>query len=450
MDGGRVEFSATPSSFHDPSLPTAIRTGLRLPGRRLEPRKHSKETFEQAAEPTAKKKRNLHEENRHTEGNGNSSKKKRSPRRPAPGGAQPGRQRRRAATTAPGLADLIVNQIAEEQANIVTDPLLERAGRTIAATRRPMCAATCSRTTDRTAAIGGVGHGRTCKTKPGRSPTPTVGRAALLHQQHLQPRRRPLRRRRRAGPALHLANPVNASEIVGFDGMESTVSLIEGRGVRPERAADEDLRDLHLELRRRHRSHQGYAPGAPPCEAPWLSPCAASVFHSYQYGGTYKVDAHGHRRRRQRRLRRHTNSPSSARRQPGSGRGGSGAAPGRPGQRSASGSGTTGACGTPPIVAAPRSSRQVAAQRAAQGRSRSATRSTSRSPGTSRCCSPRSLARKLQHQRHRRHRAGPPARPPQLVIAKAILVTTKGGHSTVTIQLSKRTAAACATRTRSR
>ena len=27
----------------------------------------------------------------------------------------------------------------------------------------------------------------------------------------------------------------------------------------------------------------------PPCEKPWLAPCAASAFHSYQYGGTYEV-----------------------------------------------------------------------------------------------------------------------------------------------------------------
>jgi hypothetical protein len=42
---------------------------------------------------------------------------------------------------------------------------------------------------------------------------------------------------------------------------------------------------------------KGYAPGAPsrnspettPCQLPWLSPCAASAFHSYAYGGKYQV-----------------------------------------------------------------------------------------------------------------------------------------------------------------
>ena len=41
----------------------------------------------------------------------------------------------------------------------------------------------------------------------------------------------------------------------------------------------------------------GLAPGAPslnspetsPCELPWEAPCAASTFHSYRYGGTYNV-----------------------------------------------------------------------------------------------------------------------------------------------------------------
>src|ERR1700726_3889668 len=41
----------------------------------------------------------------------------------------------------------------------------------------------------------------------------------------------------------------------------------------------------------------GFAPGSPsenspatsPCAAPWIAPCAASTFHSYQYGGTYQA-----------------------------------------------------------------------------------------------------------------------------------------------------------------
>ena len=31
------------------------------------------------------------------------------------------------------------------------------------------------------------------------------------------------------------------------------------------------------------------SPESTPCESPWLSPCAASAFHTYQYGGTYDV-----------------------------------------------------------------------------------------------------------------------------------------------------------------
>ena len=34
---------------------------------------------------------------------------------------------------------------------------------------------------------------------------------------------------------------------------------------------------------------KGFAPGAPLCETPWLSPCAASIFHSYQYRCTCSV-----------------------------------------------------------------------------------------------------------------------------------------------------------------
>ncbi len=52
-----------------------------------------------------------------------SDRKRAPPQRPAHRGAQPGRTRRRRRLRA-GLSDVIVNQIAEEQANIVTDPLL--------------------------------------------------------------------------------------------------------------------------------------------------------------------------------------------------------------------------------------------------------------------------------------------------------------------------------------
>ena len=82
---------------------------------------------------------------------------------------------------------------------------------------------------------------------------------------------------------------MNTGEIVGFDGMESDIDLNASVNFSARACPSADLRDLHLELRRRHPRVTGFAPGAPLCEAPWLSPCAASVFHAYTYGGAYTV-----------------------------------------------------------------------------------------------------------------------------------------------------------------
>lgn len=87
-------------------------------------------------------------------------------------------------------------------------------------------------------------------------------------------------------PGFTAPNPVNAGEVVGFDGMESVISL--------------DWAGLTLGSTGRYATFRwnfgdgtpevsGYAPGAPACTAPWLSPCAGSVFHTFKSGGTYPV-----------------------------------------------------------------------------------------------------------------------------------------------------------------
>jgi hypothetical protein len=87
-----------------------------------------------------------------------------------------------------------------------------------------------------------------------------------------------------------------SGEIIGFDGMESDITLnqgttYEGGVAKPTYPVYEwNFGDGTPVVK-------GYAPGAssgnPPetslCEAPWLKPCAGAVFHSYTYGGTYEV-----------------------------------------------------------------------------------------------------------------------------------------------------------------
>jgi hypothetical protein len=92
-------------------------------------------------------------------------------------------------------------------------------------------------------------------------------------------------------------NPVNANELVGFDGMESDVTLNAGFGFSPTGVPQPTYATYTWNFGDGSAPVSGYAPGAPsvnspgvsPCAAPWEAPCAASAFHSYQYGGTYEV-----------------------------------------------------------------------------------------------------------------------------------------------------------------
>lgn len=88
---------------------------------------------------------------------------------------------------------------------------------------------------------------------------------------------------------------VNAGEIVGFNGMESNITLDEGTAyLAGKPTATYPTYEWSFGD---GTTVKGYAPGAPsknspettPCQLPWLSPCAASAFHSYTYGGAYQV-----------------------------------------------------------------------------------------------------------------------------------------------------------------
>jgi hypothetical protein len=90
-------------------------------------------------------------------------------------------------------------------------------------------------------------------------------------------------------PRFTSPNPVKSSQIVAFDGMESSVSLLEGEAFGPSGPPTKTYATFSWNFGDGTPEVKGFAPGAPLCEAPWLSPCAASAFHSYQYGGTYTV-----------------------------------------------------------------------------------------------------------------------------------------------------------------
>ncbi len=197
-----------------------------------------------------------------------------------------------------GLADLIVNQIAVEQQNIVTDPLLN-------AWQDPEgkeATDECRNYFTRASEIGGSVSANEL-TGAGTLTNQTIDKhnyylndAFDLAAEKLPYPGVPCVPGIDLLPHFTAPNPVNAGEIVGFDGMESDITLnwgteyVAGGETKPTYALYKwNFGDGSPEV-------TGYAPGSPPgdppttlCEQPWRAPCASSAFHSYQYGGTYQV-----------------------------------------------------------------------------------------------------------------------------------------------------------------
>jgi hypothetical protein len=188
-----------------------------------------------------------------------------------------------------GLADLIINQIAVQQQNIVTDPLLNSWHDLIG-----------NEATDECRNFFAFAEGG------GSTANPDTGAGTLYNQQisgHLYYLNdafnlAALKLNYPGVPCLHgidlepeftAPNTVNAGDTVSFDAGESNITLeansvfTESGEAKPHYAvAKWNFGDGTPEV-------SGSAPGSPPCEEPWLSPCAESVFHAYQYGGAYTV-----------------------------------------------------------------------------------------------------------------------------------------------------------------
>ncbi len=201
-----------------------------------------------------------------------------------------------------GLADLIVGQIASEQQNIVTDPLLNAWQ-----THAPG---------------GGEGGGNEATDLCRDFFTPTLGgeakkqegtEAGTLYNEELYGGRYylnnafdlaavrvgypgvPCLKSVSLAPEFTSPARVNAGEVVGFDGMESDIVLdagtayAEGKPVTTYPTFEWSFGD--------GTTVKGLAPSAPfashptsePCEESPLDACAGSAFHTYAYGGTYEV-----------------------------------------------------------------------------------------------------------------------------------------------------------------
>ncbi len=244
-------------------------------------------------------------------------------------------------------------------------------------------------------------------------------------------------------PAFTGPSTINAGDLASFNGQESDITLDWGRSFSTSGEPQVTYPTYTWDFGDGSADVSGYAPGAnspgvPPCSSPWLSPCAAGVFHSYQYGGTYQVtltvkDVAGN-------VASVANAVNVI--------GPEAPAPGGGAGEGANGSGnTTGSTTAPggstqttpgPIVKATASSTSLAATL----RKGLAIRYTvsEQVAGHFEVLLPTKLARHLGIRGSAAHGL-PAGTAPSLVIAHAILVTTKAGHNTVHIKFSKATAA---------
>lgn len=329
-----------------------------------------------------------------------------------------------------GLADLIINQAAQEQENTITDPLLngwqDPAGHEVTDECRNFFASTAG--FEKTGIEGNV-------------KADLLTEAGTLSNQHLGSgsyyinNTYSLSKHGCVGgvglvPRFTSPNPVNSNEIVDFDGMESTVGLIEGLGFAASGPPSATYATFSWNFGDGTPEVKGYAPGAPTCEAPWLSPCAASVFHAYQYGGQYTVklritDVAGNITEVSHEVTV-DGPPAPA---PGSMSGSNGSTTGS----------TGGAKGGPGAIVNPLAQAAVLSRSLHTSLKKGLTVRYSvneQVAGHFEVLISRSLAKRLKL-------GGAPATglpagtPPQLMIAKAVLITTKGGHGTVQIKFSK-------------
>ncbi len=347
-----------------------------------------------------------------------------------------------------GLSDLIINQLSLEQQNMVTDPLLnawqdehkyentDECRFLFGATRGGSSSANpetgAGSLYDQTFGGGDYYLNDAFSLAAERLPYPGV---PCLNNVNLVPK-------------FTLPDPVNTGEIVGFNGMGSDIALDAGLDYSSSGAPQPNYATYTWNFGDGTPEVSGYAPGSPTCESPFLSPCAASEFHSYQYGGSYDVtltvkDVAGDTI-----SVTHTitvNGPPPPSSSPGSAGSGSGSAGGSTTQGTGSttqGTGSAAGEGTATIPA-PIAAAAIAHQKLRTALHRGLLVSYSvneQVAGRLEVLLSSAVARRLGI-------SGTPATglpagsPAELVIAKAILVTTKAGHSAVHIVFSKRNAA---------
>jgi hypothetical protein len=342
-----------------------------------------------------------------------------------------------------GLADVIITQIASEQQDIVTDPLLnawqdKNNNEVVDECRNFFALVTGGSVTAKEESVAGTLYNQTFGA--GNYYLNDAFNASAL--KIYQPRNSCLQHVNLI-PSFTAPTPVNAGEIVGLNGLESDVDLDAAVDFPGGGAEKPTYATYAWNFGDGSPGVSGFAPGAPPCsEVPWLSPCAASVFHSYKYGGTYNVtltvtDVGGNKASVEHTITVEGPGPPPA---PGSAGGASTAASATSGVTSSTGSGTG---LTSPTFPAPVATQAVFSHSLLGTLSKGLVIRYSVSEqvaGQFQVLLASSIARRIGL--HGPAAVGLPAGSvPSIVIAKAILVTTKGGRSTVKILFGKKTAA---------
>jgi hypothetical protein len=345
-----------------------------------------------------------------------------------------------------GLADVIITQIASEQQDIVTNPLLNawqdnKHNEVVDECRNMFGLVRGGSVTANEESAAGTLYNQTFGAGNYYLNDAFNASAFRIYQPG-----GPCLNHVNLVPAFTAPTPVNHEEIVGFNGLESNVELnaaasFVGGVEKPTYATYTwNFGDGSSEV-------SGFAPGAPPCsEVPWRTPCAASVIHSYKYGGTYNVtltvtDVGGNEASVE-----HTITvvgepePQSST----TGTGGSATSS----ATSGAGATSTGSPSTTGVTAKPTIPGPVASAAVTSKSLRKVLRNglvvsysvNEQVAGQFQVLLAASTAKRIGLH-------GAPATglaagtPPQIVIAKAILITTKGGRNTVKILFGKKTAA---------
>lgn len=189
-----------------------------------------------------------------------------------------------------GLADIIIDQIASEQQDIVTDPLLDawqdkNHNEDVDECRNFFALILGGSSKAEESSVAGTLYNQILA--EGKYYLNTAFNVAALR---LYQPGDPCLQHVNLVPTFTAPTPVNSGELIGFNGLESNVALNAAASFTSGGAEKPTYATYTWNFGDNSPEVSGFAPGAPPCsEIPWLSPCAASVFHSYTYGGTYNV-----------------------------------------------------------------------------------------------------------------------------------------------------------------